>query len=390
MSWLESLLTWEWMLLCGLLGLCVGTVLIKPIERWAFALDVQPRFRCRCCGRPWDWWVWFPVFGWLMRGRCCPRCQTRVPRWYAILPLCAALVFATYAGCYFGLRCQQVAQVTPDPVWFYGRAGYHLILLTLLLAATGTDLLDYVVPDAVTVPGILVGVVGATAAGDLQMIHLWIDWNREALFVGAYIPQWIAEHRHWHGLAWSLAGAACGGGVTWLLRALSSRILGTEALGFGDVTLMAMIGSFLGWQPVVFVFLIAPLAGAVVGIGAVVLGRTTFLPFGPYLSGGAFVVLLGWRWMWEPLRSVFGHWPSLVGLSTGGLAALTILLVLARLYRTLPVEHTKALRRGSAPAGDARSESRLPSSVPEEAHETAAEPVQDAHSNGESHAEAGG
>ena len=56
---------------------------------------------------------------------------------------------------------------------------------------------------------------------------------------------WIKESHHLHGLAWSLAGLAAGAGITWLVREISSRVLGQEALGAGDVTLMAMIGAIV-------------------------------------------------------------------------------------------------------------------------------------------------
>ena len=63
----------------------------------------------------------------------------------------------------------------------------------------------------------------------------------------------MGTHRHLHGLASSLAGIAVGAGSTLLVRVVSSRILGHPALGLGDVTLMAMVGSYIGWQPVILI-----------------------------------------------------------------------------------------------------------------------------------------
>ena len=80
--------------------------------------------------------------------------------------------------------------------------------------------------------------------------------------------------------------------MTWLVRWLSSVVLGQESLGLGDVTLMAMIGSFLGWQPLVFVFLLAPLCGIAMGLGVRLVTNRTYIPFGPYLSMAAVVVLV--------------------------------------------------------------------------------------------------
>ena len=64
-------------------------------------------------------------------------------------------------------------------------------------------------------------------------------------------------------------------------------MLGQEAMGLGDVTLMAMIGSFLGWQPVLFVFLLAPFCGIVVGLVAKTMLNRSYVPYGPYLSVAA-------------------------------------------------------------------------------------------------------
>jgi leader peptidase (prepilin peptidase)/N-methyltransferase len=158
------------------------------------------------------------------------------------------LLTAAFALAMLLLDCQKAEMVRPDPLWRHGRIVYHGILLWLLLVATITDLRDYVIPDQITIPGVLIGILAATASGDLQMMHLWMDWNQAVPnFQGAYIPDWIKQHHHLHGLAWSMAGLAMGGGLTWIVRGTSSLILGRQALGFGDVTLMAMIGSFLGW-----------------------------------------------------------------------------------------------------------------------------------------------
>jgi len=260
------------------------------------------------------------------------------------------LLFAAFAICMIDLRCQQVPYVTPDPAWCHGRLMFHLLLLTLLVAATVTDFRDYVVPDQVTLPGMLLGVGLAFASGDLQTIHLWIDWYPvgEAQYGGeVMIPDWIKNHRHWHGLAWSLAGLACGGGMTWIVRRLSSLVLGREALGFGDVTLMAMIGSFTGWQPVVFIFLLAPFCGLVVGLAVKVLANRPYVPYGPFLSAAAVAVLFGWRWLWlfpsgdRPsrwaIRNLFGDGVSLLILAGTAIAALCLLLGVVRLYQRIPV-----------------------------------------------------
>ncbi len=176
-----------------------------------------------------------------------------------MVEIVTGFLFAGYVIAYLHFHCQELAEVRPDDVWLYGRIIYQLILISLLVAATATDLRDFVIPDQITLPGALIGVAGATLSGQLQMVHVWVDWNQEIPGIaGPFIPDWLDPHRHLHGLVWSVAGAVCGAGLTWLVRFCSSRILGREALGLGDVTLMGLIGTYLGWQPTVFVFLIAP------------------------------------------------------------------------------------------------------------------------------------
>jgi leader peptidase (prepilin peptidase)/N-methyltransferase len=119
---------------------------------------------------------------------------------------------------------------------------------------------------------------------------------------------------------------------------ISLWVLGMEALGLGDVTLMAMIGSFLGWQPIVFVFLLAPLCGIVMALVLWLTRRRRAVPYGPFLSAAAVLVLFTWRWLWTPTREIFGHWPTLVALAVGVTGGMAALLGLLRLYRAIPVE----------------------------------------------------
>ena len=190
------------------------------------------------------------------------------------------------------------------------------------------------------------GVGAAACIGNLHLMPAWVDWNQADPIHGPYIPEWIKSHPHWHGVVFSLAGLVVGAGITWLARTISRLILGMEALGFGDVTLMAMIGSFLGWQPVVFVFLLAPVCGIVVAITLRLAKQRRVLPYGPFLSAAAVLVLCTWRWLWTPTREIFGHWPTLMGLAvvvTGGMAGL---LGMLRLYRAIPVERREAGKTG--------------------------------------------
>jgi leader peptidase (prepilin peptidase)/N-methyltransferase len=296
------------------------------------------------------WWTRLPVLGAVLaRGNVCYRGESI--GWRGLVcELVTGLVFAAFVVAVVGFRCQDLAPVVgPSDFWKYARIFYHLALIALLIAATATDLRDTVIPDQITYTGVAIGILGATLSGELQMMHLWIDWNVEIPGLkGPGFPPWIDAHRHLHGLCWSLAGIAAGAGITWLVRLTSRLILAQPALGLGDVTLMAMIGSYIGWQAVLFVLALAPLCGILVGLGARVFTGKGYVPFGPYLAAATLIVLFSWRWLWMlelpwahgsiSVRRLFGDWPSLAILGGAALAAMVLLLGLIRLYRAIPVE----------------------------------------------------
>ncbi|MGL4941894.1 MAG: prepilin peptidase [Thermoguttaceae bacterium] len=105
----------------------------------------------------------------------------------------------------------------------------------------------------------------------------------------------------------SLVGMATGAGMIWGVRIVGSLAMRREAMGFGDVTLMGMIGAFLGWQPCVAIFFLAPFAGL-----AFAVVRSTFrfereIPYGPFLCAATVAVIIFWRGVWshlEPLVSL--------------------------------------------------------------------------------------
>src|SRR4029077_1267881 len=103
---------------------------------------------------------------------------------------------------------------------------------------------------------------------------------------------WLTAHPHVHGLLNSILGLIVGGGTVWLIRIIGHYALGQEAMGFGDVTLMAMVGSFIGWQPSLIVFfMLAPLCALAVTLVTLSLRFNRAIPFGPYLSVGTIMIL---------------------------------------------------------------------------------------------------
>ncbi|NUQ61459.1 MAG: prepilin peptidase [Pirellulales bacterium] len=109
---------------------------------------------------------------------------------------------------------------------------------------------------------------------------------------------WFLGNDWWEGLLSGLVGMAAGGLLIWLVRVIGTAVLGREAMGFGDVTLMAMLGSFLGWQSCLIIFFLAPFAGLLVGLITLILHRENEIPYGPFLCLAAVFLIVDWAAVW--------------------------------------------------------------------------------------------
>ena len=329
----------------------LGIVLGRAACVWAcWFLDDQTdggahqlnMFSCRECQQPTDRFAQVKGF-WVGRWRC-SRCGQPGPRWPLLVSIGFGVFVAVYGWLLLEAGCQNVSEVRPANSMLADRLPFHLLFLFLMLTVTITDMLDYAIPDLVVWIGIMAAIAGATLSGDLQMIHVWVDWDYELVeLYGPYLPDWMKNHQHLHGLVWSSAGLLAGAGIMWVVRFVGSAILGATAVGFGDITLMMMIGAFMGWQPVLCVLAIAPIGGLILGgISRIGFGRT-FVAFGPYLTFSAVVVLCTWRTLWETLqlRLIFSHWPTVATLVLGSLTLLAVLLGALRIFKAVPAESLK-------------------------------------------------
>jgi hypothetical protein len=132
---------------------------------------------------------------------------------------------------------------------------------------------------------------------------------------------WFSAGRNWDATITALVGMAAAGGLVWAVRIIGSAVLRREAMGFGDVTLMAMIGVFLGWQASILIFFLAPLAALAVGLFILILFRDREIPYGPFLCLATLVVLVRWSTFWD--------WASPVLLQLGLLVPALIVFCLA-------------------------------------------------------------
>lgn len=116
---------------------------------------------------------------------------------------------------------------------------------------------------------------------------------------------WLASPMRWQSLVTSLVGAVFAGGLIWAVRIIAGGALGREAMGFGDVTLMAMIGAYVGWQSSLIVFFLAPFAALIVALGQWFLTGRKDVAYGPYLCLATLILIVGWRPIWQRWGDVF-------------------------------------------------------------------------------------
>jgi len=340
-----------------LFGACVGSFLNVCIYRLPWEKSILwPGSHCPRCLNPVRFYDNIPVVSWfVLRGRC-RDCGEQFSARYMLIEALTA-----------GLFVLVLWLNRPAALAGYFQYGSWMFLLSALIAATVIDLDLQIIPDSVTTPGIVVGLISGFVGGGLMGgFHLlpvtvpardpnlmadgekllraaailvgwglwayalvWqVRWSKmkpgsaEVLLLAASLvfltghsavlglslpaPAVVAAYPRVQGLATSLIGMLVGAGLVWVVRVIGAAALRKEAMGFGDVTLMAMIGSFLGWQPTVLVFFMAPFLGLVVGLVQWLVRGERVLPYGPYLSLAAAVTLLGWQQIWPVVANHFG------------------------------------------------------------------------------------
>jgi leader peptidase (prepilin peptidase)/N-methyltransferase len=223
-------------------GLCVGSfanVLIWRLPRRQSI--IRPRSRCPQCGNSLKWYHNIPVLSWLvLRGKCA-FCRAPIGWIYPTVELLAAALFAAFYARY------GVSWTT---------LGFWYLALTLV-AVFFIDLEHQIIPNALTYPGIAIGL--ATAA------------------LSAHLP-WLQ----------SLLGAAVGAGAFVGVAVLGRVLFRKESMGGGDVKLAAMLGAFLGVGRILLVFVLSAAIGLVISLIAMAvsekLRRERVIPFGPFIA----------------------------------------------------------------------------------------------------------
>ena len=230
-----------WALTLGL-GAIVGSFLNVCIHRLPRRESViLPGSRCPRCATPIRWYDNIPLLSFLLLGGRCRACRGAISWRYPLVEAITMLVFFL-SGARFGFTFEGL------------RAA---VLASALVVVTGIDLDHRIIPDRITLPGIVLGLIGA--------------W---------FLPPGIVS---------SAIGTVVGGGLFYAI-AWASR----GGMGGGDIKLAAMLGAFLGWQAGLLAIFLGVLAGGVVGVVLLVLrlrGRKDAIPFGPFLALGGTVSL---------------------------------------------------------------------------------------------------
>lgn len=273
-----------------------------------------------------------PILGWLMLRGKCRNCGMSISSRYPIIEFVNGALFVIL----YLLEVPTGYRETIEDSFLYTPLGpqmvegwsvelhvnlrylYHLVLIEALLVASLIDWDLKIIPDGSTVPAMFVGVTVAVVVGHVHLVPVWFQDPSLSRIVMSLLPEswgwlqsdfevpgWITTSPHLHGLAVSLVGFLVGGGMIWGVRLIGKWVLRREAMGFGDVVLMAMIGSFLGWQPVVMIFFLAPLCALCGVVISVVSLKQREIPYGPYISIATLIVVMFFRQLWPFWERIF-------------------------------------------------------------------------------------
>ncbi len=235
----------------GILGLCFGSFLNVCILRLAKEDKKQrslfhPPSTCPRCGRRIGWRDNIPIVSWLvLRGRC-RACGQPISIQYPIIEAAVCVLWI-------------VAMLAYGPTARFLAAA---LLGTILLGIAITDARHYLIPDEYNWAGLIIGLAISLSAGV-------------------------------RGFELAVLGAATGFAVLYAVGLVGGWVFKEEAMGGGDIKMMAMVGAFVGWKGVLLTIFAGALFGSLVYVPLLVLGkRKHHVPFGVFLAMGAAVAFV--------------------------------------------------------------------------------------------------
>lgn len=230
---------------------------------------VFPSSHCTNCGTNLKFYHNIPVISYIFLGGRCHSCGSGISIVYPVVELLTA-VLVTLLFYKFGITLKTFV---------------YLILVFSLIVITFIDLEHMIIPNVITLPGIIIGFVYNLAITDWDLLFRAAR-NLDLSSMLFIIPRIPALN--------SLFGILIGGGSLLLIAYLYKLIRKNEGMGMGDVKLLAMLGAFLGVNGVFFIIFISSLVGSVVGIAIILINRQNLkfaLPYGPFISLGAILFI---------------------------------------------------------------------------------------------------
>jgi leader peptidase (prepilin peptidase)/N-methyltransferase len=282
------------------LGLCFGSFLNVCIYRLPLGKSVvAPRSACPHCGDPIPLYHNLPVVSWLvLRGKC-RACREPISPRYLVVELLTGLLFL---GCYvhFGFTLATLKCA---------------VLGFLLLGLIFTDAETKLLPDAMTLPGLALGI--------LFSLVVPVNDLASRIMPGLVSPAMRSEisWRLWS-LSDSLLGAAIGASFLYGAGAIYLRARGVEGMGFGDVKLMAMTGAFLGTKLTVLTIFAASLSSSLFGLSTVL---AVWIKRMRRNRARGTPSTEAWRRAWQSARLALRYYEMPFGVFLGGMALLSVL-----------------------------------------------------------------
>ncbi len=264
---------WIYQVLVFVFGLCLGSflnVVIYRLPRKDLSIHQPRRSLCPSCETPIAWYDNLPLISYgLLLGKC-RHCRTPVSLRYPLVELIAGLL--TLAVFYKS----GVSVRFPAELYF----------VLALVGVTFIDLDVMIIPDAITFPGMAIGVLAAALAPDPGLIGPWL---------GGVVMNWGVDSFRILSVIGSVLGLVLGWGLIWSIIVGYSLLTGKEGMGGGDLTLLAMIGAFLGWRSIFLTIFFGSIFALavyfVMAARAKEFDAKAMLPFGPFLSLAALVYL---------------------------------------------------------------------------------------------------
>ena len=252
------------------LGLVVGSFLNVCIHRIPEGISiVWPASKCVYCSKRIVWYDNIPVLSYLfLRGKC-RYCRHKISAQYPIVEFLTGIVFL--------LLFRSVLMVSSGTTCAYV---FFVIFCCLLIVGSFVDLRLHIIPNEITYTGLILAPIASVLCVGLH------DISGSLRFFVDSGNQWIAS------LLASLIGIFVSGGLIFLCGVFGKLVFRKDAMGFGDVKLMGVIGGFLGWKLAVATFFIAPFFGLLFGLPRLIFKKGNVIPYGPFLSLAAFVCLL--------------------------------------------------------------------------------------------------